>query len=262
MNGIIHWYGSQSPLVRHLMEILILTACIPHPLTESQDISVCPWKAMHFWGCVLTLKRKSAILVSMINKIALWLIRLHYYEIWLCSCKQPVLSEIKHNPPAFKITGTLQYSFCKRIQLEDLKISITTNVILEYRIFQFTYDKYVYKSQVAYIGFIWDVYINESTPARSSYFVTTAGPRWQISPSKLGTVIMRQGLGWLKKVLTQYILLAVSAHGVFAKSPPSPAALLLLLSPVDLLAALAEVGHLYFPTAPAVARSSKAFLTT
>lgn len=60
--------------------------------------------------------------------------------------------------PALKTTGTLHYSFCKRIQLEDLQINIPTNVILEYRIFQFTCDKQVYKSQVAYVGLIWDVY--------------------------------------------------------------------------------------------------------
>ena len=99
-------------------------------------------------------------------------------------------------------------------------------------------------------------------PVCSSHFVTTAGPRWQISLSELGTVITRQGPGWLRKVLTQYISLAVSAHEVLAKSPPSPAALLLLLSLVDLLAALADVGHLHFPTAPMVARLFKAFLTT
>lgn len=85
---------------------------------------------------------------------------------------------------ALESTGTLHYSFCKRIQLEDLKINIT-NVITEHLIFQFTYDKYIYKSQVAYIGWIWDVCTNQSMPFCSSHVVTTAGLRWQISLGQL-----------------------------------------------------------------------------
>lgn len=47
---------------------------------------------------------------------------------------------------------------------------------------------------------------------------------------------------------------------VLAKSSPTPAGLLLLSSLVEVVAAMAEVHHLYIPTAPAVTGSFQAFL--
>lgn len=72
------------------------------------------WKAMHFWGCVLTLKYKPASLVFIISKTAL---------LW---------NEIVFLQTVSVIRNTILKCFCKRIQSEDLKINITTNVILEY----------------------------------------------------------------------------------------------------------------------------------